>query len=105
GVRPDYFPALTDQYQTMDQKSFEVRLNSNPGTAFQWMGGFFYRDRKSYFRSFVPAVDPVTGKPFDPGTPYTGYVSGAPGEGFEDCHPCVTARENDRKIEEIAFFG
>lgn len=102
--RPDLFPALTDQTQDVEQKSFEARLNSAPGTALQWMGGVFYRDRESYFRSFVPVVN-EQGVPFDPGTPPTGYDVGAPGEGIPECHPCVTARENDRSIKELAFFG
>jgi len=103
-VRPDLYPALTDQTQDVEQKSFEARLNSTSGSALQWMGGVFYRDRKSYFQSYVPVVN-EEGNTFDPGTPITGYVTGAPGEGIEGCHPCVTARENNRKIEEIAFFG
>jgi outer membrane receptor protein involved in Fe transport len=103
--RADLFPALTDQTQDVEQTAFEMRLNSTTASAFQWMGGMFYRDRKSNFRSFVPVVDAETGESFDPGTPPTGFVTGAPGEGIEDCHPCVFARENTRKIEEIAFFG
>ncbi|MDA5194547.1 TonB-dependent receptor [Govanella unica] len=104
-ARPDLLPALTDQTQSIEQKAFEMRLNSNPGSKFQWMGGFFYRDRASSFRSYVPVVDPVTGMPYDPGVPPTGYIGPVPGTGLVDCNPCATARVNDRKIKEIAFFG
>lgn len=103
--RADLFPALTDQTQDVQQTSFEMRLNSTTAHPLQWMGGIFYRDRTSDFRSFVPVVDSVTGKPFDPGFPPTGFVSGAPGEGIPDCHPCVFARVNTKDIEERAVFG
>lgn len=102
--RSDLFPALTDQTQTVEQKSFELRLNSNSEGNLQWMGGLFYRERDSDFRSYVPVVND-SGVPFDPGYPPTGYVSGAPGEGIDDCNPCVFARVNTRNIEETAVFG
>jgi len=103
--RPDLFPALTDQRQDIEQTSFELRLNSTNDSPLQWMAGVFYRERDSGFRSFVPVVDPVTGEVFDPGFPPTGYRVGAPGEGVEDCNPCVFARVNQRKIDERAVFG
>lgn len=103
--RADLFPALTDQTQDVQQKSFEMRINSTTGHPLQWMGGVFYRDRTSDFRSFVPVVDSVTGETFDPGHPPTGFISGAPGEGIPECHPCVFARVNTKEIEEKAIFG
>ena len=102
--RPDLFPALTDQTQSVEQESFEMRLNSTASGNLQWMGGLFYRKRDSDFRSYVPVVN-ESGVPFDPGYPPTGYVSGAPGEGINGCHPCVFARKNTRTIEEKAVFG
>lgn len=102
--RPDLVPAVTDQKQDLEQKSFEIRLNSQGDNAFNWMGGVFYRNRDSNFQSFVPIVDPVTGRTFDPGTPFTG-PSLVPGAGIPGCHPCVFARENVKSIEELALFG
>lgn len=104
-VRPDFLPALTDQTQDIEQKAFEIRLNSKPGPALQWLTGFFYRERESSFRSFVPVVDPDTGETFDPGFPPTGFIGPVPNTGIEDCLPCVTARVNDRNIDEKAVFG
>lgn len=103
--RADLFPALTDQTQDVQQTAFEMRLNSTTASPFQWMGGVFYRDRSSDFRSFVPVVDANTGEAFDPGTPPTGFVDGAPGEGIPECNPCAFARANTKEIEELAFFG
>jgi len=102
--RPDLIPALTDQTQSVEQKSFEVRLNSSVGGDLNWMAGLFYRNRDSDFRSYVPVVN-NRGVPFDPGYPPTGYNSGAPGEGIPACNPCVFARKNTREIEETAVFG
>lgn len=102
--RPDLFPALTDQTQSVEQQSFEVRLNSNSGGDLQWMGGLFYRKRDSDFRSYVPVVN-ENGVPFDPGYPPTGFIEGSPGEGIPGCNPCVFARKNSRTIEESAVFG
>jgi outer membrane receptor protein involved in Fe transport len=104
-VRPDFLPALTDQTQDIEQKAFEIRLNSKPGPAFQWLAGYFNRERESSFRSYVPVVDPVTGRTFDPGFPPTGFIGPVPNTGIEGCLPCVTARVNDRSIDEQAFFG
>lgn len=102
--RPDLIPALTDQRQDIQQKSLEIRLNSTTDSPLQWMAGVFYRERDSGFRSFVPVVDPVTGAVFNPGPP-TGFITGAPGEGIEDCNPCAFARVNQRTIDERAVFG
>lgn len=103
--RADLFPALTDQTQDVEQTAFEMRLNSTTDHPLQWMGGVFYRERTSNFRSFVPVVDPATGEPFNTGQPPSGFVSGAPGEGVDECDPCVIARVNEKTIEELAFFG
>jgi outer membrane receptor protein involved in Fe transport len=103
--RADLFPALTDQTQNVEQTAFEMRVNSTTSSPLQWMGGFFYRERTSDFRSFVPVVDPVTGEVINLNEPPTGFVTGAPGEGIPECNPCVFARENTREIEEIALFG
>ncbi|EED36952.1 TonB-dependent receptor [Luminiphilus syltensis NOR5-1B] len=103
--RADLFPALTDQTQDVEQTAFEMRLNSTSDSRFQWMGGVFYRERTSDFRSYVPVVDEITGDLIDTGMPPTGFISGAPGEGIDECNPCVFARENRRKMEEIAVFG
>lgn len=103
--RADLFPALTDQTQSVEQTSFEMRLNSTTSSPLQWMAGVFYRERTSDFRSFVPVVDPVTGEVIDASGPPSGFVSGAPGEGIPECNPCVFARENERTVEEIALFG
>lgn len=103
-VRPDLFPAKTDQKQDLKQTAAEIRLNSTYDSPLQWLIGGFYRERESNFRSFVPVVDPVTGLPFDPGTPFTGN-SNEVGAGIPECHPCVFARSNARTIEEVAAFG
>ncbi|MGQ0834084.1 MAG: TonB-dependent receptor [Gammaproteobacteria bacterium] len=103
--RPDFYPALTDQTQDINQKAFELRLNSKPGSPLQWLGGVFYRERESGFVSYVPAVNPATGLPAAPTQPATGYIGPIPGTGIPGCNPCVTARENDRNIEESAVFG
>lgn len=102
--RGDLFPALTDQTQDVEQMSFEARLNSTTDSPLQWMGGVFYRERESGFRSFVPVVEERTGLTFNPGQP-SGYIDGSPGEGIDGCNPCVFARDNQRKIEEVAVFG
>lgn len=103
-VHADLFPALTDQTQSVEQDSFELRLNSAGAGNLQWMGGVFYRKRDSDFRSYVPVVN-ASGKPFYPGHPPTGFITGAPGEGIADCNPCVFARTNNREIKEKAVFG
>ncbi len=103
--RPDFYPALTDQTQDIEQKAFELRLNSKAGSPVQWLTGVFWRERESGFRSYVPAVDIRTGLPLPPTQPPTGYIGPIPGTGIPDCNPCVTARVNDRKIEEQAVFG
>ncbi|MDT8321537.1 MAG: TonB-dependent receptor [Xanthomonadales bacterium] len=101
--RPDLFPALTDQKQDLEQQMFEARVVSTWDKRWNYLGGFFFRNRESNFQSFVPVVDPVTGLPFDPGVPF------APppqvGAGIAGCHPCVFARTASKDIEETAFFG
>ncbi|HEX7114899.1 MAG TPA: TonB-dependent receptor [Steroidobacter sp.] len=103
-VRPDLFPELTDQTQDIEQKHFEIRLNSTGEGPLGWLAGVFYRDRESDFRSVSPVVDPATGRPFPPTTPPPGF-SAEPGAGIEGCQPCALARFNTRKIEESAIFG
>ena len=103
GVRDDLYPALTDQNQSLEQKNFEIRLNSKTDGPLQWLAGAFYRKRDSEFQSYVPVTN-EDGLTFDPGTPYTG-PSNEVGAGIEGCHPCVFAREATKEIEELAFFG
>lgn len=105
GVRPDLFPAQTDQRQSLEQNAFELRLNSTGDGPFQWLVGTFWRDRESEFQSYVPVVDPVTGQPFDPGTSPGEVQPPTPGAGIEGCLPCVFGRIATKDIEEIAFFG
>ncbi|MGF7147617.1 outer membrane receptor protein involved in Fe transport [Sphingomonas zeicaulis] len=102
-VRPDLVPQLTDQTQSVEQKTFEARLNSTGTGAFQWVAGVFYRDRDSDFRSYSPLVD-EDGYPIVATTPPTGF-STAPGAGIEGCNPCAFARVNTRGIKEKAVFG
>ncbi len=101
-VRPDLIPALTDQAQDLRQRSMELKLHSVGDSPLQWVGGVYWRERDSNFRSFVPVVDD-RGRVFDPGTPFG--TPGEPGAGIPECHPCVFARVNTRNIEEIAVFG
>ncbi len=101
--RPDLFPALTDQQQSLDQKMFETRIVSTWDKRWNYLGGVFLRDRESSFQSFVPVVDPITGLVFDPGTPFSPPPQ--VGAGIPGCQPCVFARTADKKIEELAFFG
>jgi iron complex outermembrane receptor protein len=101
--RPDLFPELTDQTQSLNQKTFEARLNSTGSSPFQWLAGIFYRDRQSGFRSYSPMVD-AAGDPIVFNTPPTGF-SITPGAGIVGCNPCGFARVNDRSIKEQAAFG
>lgn len=103
-VRPDLFPELTDQTQNIDQQTVEVRLNSSGDGPLSWLGGVFYRNRESDFRSVSPIVDPATGLPYPVTGPPTGFSS-LPGAGVEGCQPCALARFNTRTIEESAVFG
>jgi iron complex outermembrane recepter protein len=103
-TRPDLFPELTNQTQSINQKTFEARLNSSTKGPFQYLVGFFYRDRKSDFISDSPIVSAITGEPFDPGFPPTGF-SPLPGAGVDGCNPCALARSNTRGIKEKAVFG
>ncbi|WP_198351318.1 TonB-dependent receptor [Flavisphingomonas formosensis] len=103
-MRPDLFPELTNQTQSINQKTFEARLNSSTKGPLQYLVGFFYRDRNSDFISYSPIVDQQTGLPFDPGYPPTGF-SPMPGAGIEGCNPCALARANTRTIREKAVFG
>lgn len=105
GLRPDLFPALTDQRQSLEQNAFELRLNSTGDGPLQWLVGGFWRDRESEFQSFVPVTDPITGLPFDPGVAPGAILPPTPGAGIEGCLPCVFARTASKDIEEIAFFG
>lgn len=105
GTRPDLFPALTDQRQSIEQDTVEVRLNSTNDGPLQWLVGGFWRDRESAFQSFVPVVDPVTGLAFDPGVAPGAIQPPNPGAGIEGCLPCVFGRISTKDIEEIAFFG
>ena len=107
-VRPDLFPARTDQSQSLDQYHFELRANSNLDGPLQWLGGIFWRQRKSKFRSFVPVTDAATGETFDPGIPFLTDPFAGPtpiGSGIQDCAPCVFARIANKNIKEIALFG
>ncbi|MFT3976337.1 MAG: TonB-dependent receptor [Sphingomonas bacterium] len=101
--RPDLFPELTDQTQSLNQKTVEVRMNSNGPGRFQWLAGVFYRDRGSDFRSYSPMVD-ANGYPIVSSAPYTGF-STTPGAGIAGCNPCGFARVNTRSIKEDAVFG
>ncbi len=101
--RADLFPELTDQTQTLNQKTAEIRLNSSGTGPFQWLVGAFYRDRASDFRSYSPIVD-AQGFPIVATTPPTGF-SITPGAGIEGCNPCGFARVNTRSIKESALFG
>ena len=101
--RPDLFPELTDQTQSVNQKTAEIRLNSSGSGPFQWLAGVFYRDRGSDFRSYSPMVD-AQGRPIVATTPPTGY-STLPGAGIEGCNPCGFARVNTRSVKEDAVFG
>lgn len=102
--REDLVPAVTDQFQSLDQWTGEIRLNSTHGGPVQWLFGVFARDRESEFQSFVPVVEAESGEQFDPGTPITG-PSDEPGAGIEGCLPCVFARVSTKDIEEQAVFG
>jgi iron complex outermembrane receptor protein len=102
--RPDLFPELTNQTQDITQKTVEIRLNSIGTGDWQWLGGFFYRDRNSGFQSVSPIVDAATGLPFPVTGPAPGYSTN-PGAGIEGCQPCALARFNTREIKESAEFG
>ena len=106
--RPDLFPALTDQRQSLKQKHFEIRANSTWAGPLQGLIGFFYRDRASTFQSFVPTVN-AAGETFDPGVPFTADPFATfplpPGAGIPGCQPCVFARIADKSIKEKAVFG
>ena len=102
-IRPDLFPELTDQTQSLNQKTAEIRLNSSGSGPFQWLTGVFYRDRGSDFRSYSPIVD-AAGLPIVRPGPYTGF-SIVPGSGIEGCNPCGFARVNTRSVKEKAVFG
>jgi outer membrane receptor protein involved in Fe transport len=104
-TRPDLTFALTDQRQSLDQSSVELRFSSSDADArLKWVGGFFYRKRDTEFQSFVPVINEA-GLTFDPGTPFTIPPTDAIGAGIPGCHPCVFARFADKEIEEIAVFG
>lgn len=102
--RPDLIPATAYQPQDVRQKALEIRLNSKGNGPFQWLGGIFYRTRDSHFETRVTVTDPITGRPFVSGLPFTG-PSTAPGAGVPGCQPCVFLRVNDRSIDEISAFG
>ncbi|MEP7246373.1 MAG: TonB-dependent receptor, partial [Gammaproteobacteria bacterium] len=102
-LRPDLFPELTDQTQDITQKSAEIRLNSSGDGPFQYLAGFFYRDRDSGFRSVSPIVG-ADGKALPITTPPPGF-STAVGAGIDGCSPCALARFNTRTIKENAVFG
>jgi len=102
-VRPDIFRELTDQTQSLNQKTFEARLNSTGSGPFQWLAGVFYRDRQSDFRSYSPIVD-ANGEVINSPNPPTGY-STAVGAGIDGCNPCGFARVNTRSVKEKAVFG
>jgi len=103
--RPDLLYALTDQTQSLEQNAFELRLNSNDSSSpIKWVVGGFWRERKSTFQSYVPVINDQ-GVVFDPGTPYTIPPTSDVGAGIPGCHPCVFAREDNKDIEEYAFFG
>ncbi|MEJ8568042.1 TonB-dependent receptor [Elongatibacter sediminis] len=104
GTRPDLFPALTDQKQSVEQDAFEIRLTSTHDGPFQWLAGAFWRNRESEFQSYVPVVD-ENGDVFDPGTAPGELLPPNPGAGIEGCLPCVFGRIATKDIEEIAFFG
>lgn len=105
GVRPDLFPAVTDQTQSLAQNAVEVRLSSTWSGPLQYLVGGFWRDRKSRFRSFISVADPDTGLRFDPGISPGAIVAPNPGAGIVDCLPCVFARINNRDVQEDAVFG
>lgn len=100
--RPDLFPALTDQSQSLEQTMFEARINSNWDRRWNYLVGAFWRKRKSDFQSFVPVVN-SNGETFDPGVPF--YDPPAVGAGIPGCQPCVFARTDNKDIKELAFFG
>lgn len=102
-LRPDLFKELTDQTQSMNQKTAEIRVNSTHPGPLQWVVGGFYRNRDSGFKSYSPLVDD-NGEVIHATNPPTGF-STAVGAGIEGCNPCGFARVNTRKIEEEALFG
>ncbi|MGH8138954.1 MAG: TonB-dependent receptor [Steroidobacteraceae bacterium] len=103
-LRGDLFPELTNQTQSITQKAGEIRLNSTGEGPWQWLAGFFYRNRDSGFESVSPVVDAATGLPFPTTAPPTGF-SNLPGAGIAGCQPCALARYNVRTIKESAEFG
>lgn len=98
-VRPDLVPAMTDQRQDVEQKAFELRVASTNDNRFQYLAGMFYRDRESNFQSFVPVTDPVSGRTFDPGTPFG--TNPDVGAGIPGCHPCVFARKTSNRSRSL----
>ena len=103
--RADLSPAATNQRQDIEQKAFEIRVVSTNDTPLQYLGGVFYRERESNFRSFVQPVNPLTGRVMNSSTPPTGALGSGPGAGIPGCNPCVFARRNFKAIDEIAVFG
>ncbi len=104
-LRSDLLFALTDQQQSLEQNAFEFRFNSKESdSAIKWVAGGFYRKRDSSFHSFVPVIN-TDGVVFDPVAPVTLPPTGEIGSGIPGCIPCVFAREDNKEIEEYAFFG
>jgi outer membrane receptor protein involved in Fe transport len=103
-IRPDVFLELTDQTQSLNQKTVEARLNSTGSGPFQWLAGVFYRNRGSGFRSYSPIVD-ANGEIIHADHPPTGYSPTEIGAGIDGCNPCGFARVNTRTIDEKAVFG
>lgn len=104
-LRADLLFGLTDQKQGLEQNAFEFRFNSKDSDSpIRWVVGGFYRERKSHFQSYVPVID-TNGLPFDSPTPPTLPPGSEIGSGVPGCNPCVFAREDNKKIEEYAYFG
>jgi outer membrane receptor protein involved in Fe transport len=104
-LRSDLLYALTDQQQSLEQDAFEFRFNSKESdAAIKWVAGGFYRTRDSNFHSFVPVIN-TDGVVFDAVAPITLPPTGEIGSGIPGCVPCVFAREDNKEIEEYAFFG
>jgi outer membrane receptor protein involved in Fe transport len=104
-LRADLLYALTDQEQSLEQDAFEFRFNSKDSDSpIQWVVGGFYRKRESSFHSYVPVIN-TEGRTFSPPNPPSLPPGSEIGSGVPGCHPCVFAREDDKEIEEYAFFG
>jgi len=104
-LRADLLYALTDQNQSLDQDAFEFRFNSKDSDSpIQWVVGGFYRKRESSFHSYVPVIN-TEGYTYSPPNPPSLPPGSEIGSGVPGCHPCVFAREDDKEIEEYAFFG